>query len=392
MNKVIEFIVAAILLVRAKILMFFFKYCKIKNNTILVSNFWGKGYSENPAAVIDELLKRKKKNIKIYWIVDDINDKSLPKEIIKVKKRSIKYYYCIRTCKVWISNLRNRMEFSKRKGQFYIQIWHGSFPIKKVEKDCIDELDKTYVYAAKKDAKNTDLMVANSDFFIKLCRNSFWYDGRIEKYGTPKNDEIVNCKNHSKIVSNLKKEFGISSKEKIIMYAPTFRSGYGLDAYDIDFNLVLKEFEKKYKCNFKIFVRMHPNVGKININKLLTNKKIINVSSYSSMNHLLIACDVLITDYSSIMFDYGLMKKPVFLYASDMDKYDRGFYFDLKNLPFSFSQNNKELLCNIKDYNEKDYLKKINSFYDMIGLYENGIASKKVVDEILKVLGEKSEK
>lgn len=377
--------------IKAKILIFIFSFFKIDNHKILVSNFWGKGYGENPAAVIDELLKSKK-NYKIYWIADDMDSDNYPKEIIKIKKRTIKYYYHLCTSKVWISNVRTRIEISKRKGQFYIQLWHGSIPLKKIEKDVEEQLNKMYVKAAKNDSKNIDLFISNSDSFSDLCRKSFWYDGRVEKYGSPKNDLIVNKKNHSTITNKIRKEFNISKDEKIILYAPTFRSGYGLDAYDIDFNLVLKEFEKKYKCNFKIFVRMHPNVSKANIEKLIVNDKIINATSYYDINDLLIASDFLITDYSSVMFDYGLMKKPVFLYASDVDKYDRGFYYKISKLPFSCSESNSELSNNIKKFNEKDYLKGLKKFYDDNGIFEDGKASKRVADEILKVTGEKNGK
>ena len=161
MNRFISLIKSGLIFIKAKIFMFIFGFFSIDNNKIFVSNFDGKGYGENPAAVGDELLKRNI-DLKIYWVVNDINDNSIPKEIIKVKNNSIKYFYHLRTAKVWLKNKRSNIEITKRKNQYYIQLWHGPIGMKKIEKDCEQLLNKFYVKAAKKDSKYIDLMISNS--------------------------------------------------------------------------------------------------------------------------------------------------------------------------------------------------------------------------------------
>ena len=211
MSRLLEIILSGSIFIKAKIFMFIFGFFSIDNKKILFSNFNGKGYGENPRAVCDELLKRKT-NLKLYWIVDDINDKSIPKSVIKIKNNSIKYYYHLRTSKVWINNVRFRSSITKRDNQFYIQLWHGPIGLKKIEKDSEENLNKYYIKAAKNDSKYIDLMISNSKHFTDLANNSFWYKGRVEKFGTPKNDEIVNTKNHNEIIDIIRKKYNIKNE------------------------------------------------------------------------------------------------------------------------------------------------------------------------------------
>ena len=387
MNRFISLIKSGLIFIKAKIFMFIFGFFSIDNNKIFVSNFDGKGYGENPAAVCDELLKRNI-DLKIYWVVNDINDNSIPKEIIKVKNNSIKYFYHLRTAKVWLKNKRSNIEITKRKNQYYIQLWHGPIGMKKIEKDCEQLLNKFYVKAAKKDSKYIDLMISNSNHFTSICEKSFWYSGKVEKLGTPKNDILINTNEHNKIIKKVKNEFNIKD-EKILLYAPTFRDDHSMDAYDIDLVKIQKELKKIYNEDYVVFVRMHPNVSELNLAKLIKNNKIINVSKYPDINDLLIASDILISDYSSIMFDYALMKKKVFLYISDLKDNKRGFYFDIKELPFSLATNTSDLLNDIKSFDNETYLKKLNNFYNKLELFEDGKASKRLADIIIKVVGGK---
>ena len=115
---------------------------------------------------------------------------------------------------------------------------------------------------------------------------------------------------------------------------------------------------------------------------------VIDVSEYGDIYELLAVCDVLITDYSSISFDFANSRKPVFLYTTDMEAYyqDRGTYFNLKKLPFPFSDSNKSLTSNILNFEEKEYLEKLERFFSKVGLWESGHASKNIADKIVEYL------
>ena len=120
---------------------------------------------------------------------------------------------------------------------------------------------------------------------------------------------------------------------------------------------------------------MHPNFSMIpgfNLDKY-TSDDIIDVTDYPDMQALLCASDILITDYSSAMFDISLIKKPCFIYAIDADKYDRGFYFNLNDLPYPLSCSNEELIDRLLNFDMKSYISKLDDFYTKrIGSFEDG--------------------
>lgn len=358
--------------------MTFFKLFRIKNNKIVISSFYGKGYGDNPKYVCDELLK-KSKDLDIVWIVKDYNDKSIPEGIRKAKHNSIKALYELSTAKVWIDNSRKTYHTRKRKNQYYIQLWHGSMMFKKIEFDVADKLGKFYVRNMKKDNKMIDLFVTNSEFFTKKVRETFKYTGEVLECGEPRSDELM--KNHVKMGKDFREKNNYVGK-KIIMYAPTFRANYGTEAYDIDYEKLYNSLENKQ--DYVIFIRLHPNISSDKI-KINFNDHIIDMCKYPNMHDLIAASDIVITDYSSSMFEAMLIDKKVVIYASDIDEYsdDRGFYFEFSELPFPLTKNTKELIKCInsdKLYDKKKY----TDFKNMINLTKKLNSSKVVADIIIK--------
>ena len=130
-------------------------------------------------------------------------------------------------------------------------------------------------------------------------------------------------------------------------------------------------------------VRLHPSISEKAKNIKYTNN-IINGSIYDDMQQLLAATDILITDYSSSMFDFMITKKPIILYATDMEEYkkDRNFYFNIEELPFKVASNNQEMENGICEFDNKVYINKLNQFISRLDINENGVASYKVVEVI----------
>ena len=366
-----------------------FKIIPINENKIVVCSYYGMDYGDNPKAIIDYILEKdKEKKYKIIWVLnsDFYKKNNLPDKIKKVKYETISCLYELVTAKIWIDNSRKKFVPSKRKKQFYIQTWHGGLCLKKVEKDAEDSLPKLYIKRAKKDSKNADLFISNSKWESKLYKKSFWYNGKILEYGLPRNDILINNENHKKIVKETFKKIGIDEKKKVLLYAPTFRKDFKLDHYNINFKRIIESLKKKDGCDWIILIKLHPNVAnKSNLLKLPVN--VINVSNYSDLYSLMLISDALITDYSSLMFDYGYLNRPILIYAPDIEKYndDRGFMFNLYDLPFSISKNNNSLCNNILNFNNKEYLQKLSNFYKKVGLCETGKSSKKVAEIIMKV-------
>lgn len=362
----------------------------IKNNQVICMNFNGKGFGESPKYIAEELLKRND-DIKIYWVVNDINDDTIPNRIKKVKYKSLKYFLILYTSKIIINDTRFGIYFSKRKNQFYIQTWHGCFAMKKIENDAIEKLPKNYYNLMVHDSKMIDLIPSNSNFFNNLCKNAFLYDGNILKVGCPKDDVLINqeiTKTKRVVCENL----NIKQSKLLILYAPTFRNNYDNNPYDIDFQKLKKCLDNKYNKECEIIVKLHPLA--IDKYKISSSDNFINANKYSDIQQLIIASDIIITDYSSVMFDGLIANKAVVIYAKDIKEYnnERGCYFKFENLPFQMATNNEELIRIIKNNDLKELKNKYERFNEKIGLIKNGNSCIKICDLIeRKVKGVKDE-
>ncbi|MCM1321646.1 MAG: CDP-glycerol glycerophosphotransferase family protein [Bacteroides sp.] len=359
-----------------------FRVFPVRKNKVVMVSFFGKGFCDNPKYIAEELLKQNEK-YDFVWLVNDLHDKSFPEGIRLVKNNSLRATYEQVTAKVWIDNCRKPFWVRKRKNQFYIQTWHGDLPLKKIEKDVEDQLSKSgYVKNAKNDSKMADLMVAGTQWTADLYRKSFWYDGDIAVWGSPKSERLL--EDSSDICKKVKDALDISNDTHLAMFAPTFRNTNLNYEYFFDYEKITATLEKRFSGKWTIIKRYHPNVSEI---KRAENDSAIDATHYPDMQELLIAVEVLITDYSSTMFEtiYN-PRKVCFLYADDLSEYDRGFYFDLKTLPFSFSQNMCELEKNILGFDREEYLKKTMEQKKLFGFLEKPCGAVKCSEKIRNIV------
>ena len=184
---------------------------------------------------------------------------------------------------------------------------------------------------------------------------------------------------------NQKREYRIKleipENKKVILYAPTFRDDFATECYNIDSQMIIKAFEERFNYPFLILTRLHPNVQWQEACFKYENT-VINVTNYPDIQDLYYIADYMISDYSSAMFDFSLLHKPVFLFASDYEKYkeSRGISLRLEDTPFSLSRTNKELVDNIRLFSEKDYWERFDYFKGNYWKpYDNGKAAYEVV-------------
>jgi CDP-glycerol glycerophosphotransferase len=359
----------------------------IKKNKIVFCSNYGSGYGDNGKYIVEEIV-RQKMNYDIVWILkrELIERTQLPEKIRITKYGSLKALYELATAKIWIDNSRKTIYPPKRKNQFYIQTWHSPLRLKKIEKDAESTLSREYIENAKRDSKNCDLMISGCNFSWEIYRNSFWYDGEILKLGTPRCD-LFFSKNRNK-KEKVIKALGLKNKAKLILYAPTFRNKVSADFYIFEYEKILEALKIKFGGEWKLLIRLHPNVASL-ANLIEYNNNVINATSYDDMQELLCASDILITDYSSSMFDMAIAGKVCFLYGKDVEEYrkkEREMYFDFSELPFDFAESFQELNDAIMNFNEEEYTNKIRKFFETIGLYENGTASKQLVSKIKLII------
>lgn len=343
-----------------------------------------KQYSCNPRYLTEHLLENNTE-FEIFWVFrGNVDTSGVDKRIKCVRYKSLQYYILVNTAEFFITNARTdpyRIYWHKRKGQKYVMLWHGGVALKRIEKDAEAQLSYSYLKKAKIDSKVCDLMVSGCRFQTSLLKEKFWYDGEILERGIPRNDVFFNKARHPEMKERICHKYGISPDSRIVLYAPTFRRDKSIEPYRIDWSRVVPELRKIYDTEkISVLLRLHPNlIGKADASSLINDESVIDVTRYHDMQELLCVSDLLITDYSSSMFDITMLKKPCMLYATDIEKYNRGYYFDFAELPFPLARNEEELIGNIRTFDSAAYDESVESFFEKhIGLCEDGNASKAI--------------
>lgn len=367
-----------------KILSFLFYFFSIKKNKIVLINFNGKGFGCNPKYIAQELLKQSTE-FDLVWLVNDIHEKFPEKRIRRVTYGRIKSLYEIATAKVIITNVKNDLYLLKKRGQYIIQTWHGSYGPKPAENEVRDKLSPTYIKESEKNSKQTDLFLSNSKALSEYYKEAFWCECEIMECGFPRND-IFFSDELSDQIKRIKSNLGISNVTKIVLYAPTFRDDGRLDVYKIDCNRIINALNKEH-LNWKILIRLHPNVTDYE-NIFDWSENVIDLSTYPDMQELLLISDILITDYSSVIFDFAVMRKPSYIYAPDIDEYkkNRGIRSWFFSMPYSICTTNDELIELLNQYDSDKGKIQAEQFLSLYGGVDKGNASKKVVERIRRVM------
>jgi len=354
------------------------------------SSYYGKQYSDNPRAISEELHKTNP-HIEIVWFMNDAKKhmQLMPDYIKVVENESFISAYHLYTAKVWVDNCRKLIFYKKKRKQFYIQTWHGT-PLKLIEADAEDKLEKRYVKYANRDSKNIDLLISGNEYSSKIFRRAFKYDGEILGCGTPRNDKLIN--QYEKIEDNVRNKVGVVDAS-LILYAPTYRSELLKNGKpQLDFlqpNMILNAFEKRFNKKCILLTRFHPNVsGMLDYERLSSEYggRIIDVSVGWDMQELLCASDALITDYSSVFFDYANLLRPIFLFIPDEKGYyeERGLYFDITHLPIKAFSSSEMLVKSILNESSEDLINRSIKLLELIGNEEEGKASLKIANYIIK--------
>lgn len=361
-------------------------FTQVKKGRVMCWAYNFKQYSCNPRYLTEYLLKNNPE-FEIYWVFrKKVDISGIDSRIKCVRFRSLEYYKLVNSAEFFITNSRTdpyRIYWHKRPGQKYLMLWHGGVALKKIEKDAEEKLGYSYVQKSKIDSKVCDLMTSSCRYQTDLMENKFWYSGEILKKGIPRNDIFFDMEQRASLNAKVRKLYSISSGDKIVMYAPTFRRGNDLSPYSINWDKVIPELEKVFGgVQVRVLVRLHPNlIGKVDTSGLVAYEKVTDATLYHDMQELLCVSDMLVTDYSSAMFDFAMLERPCLLYATDIEKYDRGYYFWFDELPFPLARTQEELLSNLASFDRSEYDNRVTTFFDTnIGIYDDGHASEAIAE------------
>lgn len=360
---------------------------EIENNKIFIMTYDNE-FNCNPKYIANELIRRKLP-VDIVWAVSSLKSphiEEFPKQIRLVKRGSYEMFEEQASAKVWIDNALNCVwfEMPKKKGQIYFNTWHGSLGIKRLSGN------RTWMWHARYCDKKTDYCITNSSFEENVFRDTFWPHVNFLKFGHARNDILFADSEEKRIIKDKVCTFyNLPKNVNIFLYAPTFRDNGSQDAFLVDYDEIRQALFSRFGGEWVVLARAHfKNLR--NENKIKKDVSwVLDGTLYRDMQELMIAADVGLTDYSSWAYDFVLTRKPLFIYAPDIDKYDqmRGFYYPISSTPFPVSYTIADLVSNIKNFNDTEYKKKVDAFLKDKGCYEMGNAAKRIVDKIVEVMG-----
>ncbi|MGW7908792.1 bifunctional glycosyltransferase/CDP-glycerol:glycerophosphate glycerophosphotransferase [Staphylococcus pseudoxylosus] len=367
----------------------------IKENTVLYESFLGKNYSDSPKAIFNYLLENDKDKWQHIWILNDKDlvkdEQSFKNSNVKIIKRfSWQYFYYITVSKYFVLNMRQPKWLFKKDNQIILSTWHGT-PLKRLVFDMenVTSANKNYKKDFYQQSRNWDYLIAANKYSEKIFESAFMYPKEnMLTYGYPRNDILHNYSYEYK--HHIKEKLNLPMSKKVILYAPTWRDDefHSAGNYKFKLQMDLERMRKEFGDEYVIALRMHYFISD---NMDLTGYEdfVYDFSKYNDINDLYITSDILITDYSSVFFDYANLRKPILFFTYDLEKYQntlRGFYIDVNNdLPGPLLSTNDELIESIKNLEKtkSDYSEKYNEFYGNYCSLEDGQATKRVVDKVL---------
>lgn len=378
-----------------------FRLLPVRKDVILFESNLGRNYTGNPRAVYEEMIRQGlDRKYTLVYVMEDLNFK-LPGGGRTVPRLRTAYYYYMAVAGIYVVDTRMPKELKKRKECCYIQTWHGT-PLKRLALDMKD-VDmagvsdiKTYHKEFTDEAKNWDILISQNAFSTEVFRRAFDYKKEIMEIGYPRNDVLIRKNTPSEILK-IKKKLGLPTDRKILLYAPTWRDDEYTKKGNYRFNpkLDFSYMESRLSGEYALIVKYHYLIRDA-VDWSSYKGFIYNFDAGVDISELYLASDAMITDYSSVMFDYCILRRPIFFYVYDLEKYReklRGFYFDLeKEAPGPLSKKTEDLVEDIISYGAPDskfkdvYEKSYGLFCKKYCSKDDGRAAKRLTERILRML------
>lgn len=365
-----------------------------KKNMIVFESFLGKQYSDSPKAIFEEW-QRLYPNDRLIWSVDSRSVLDLPNHVASVRRLSLKWVYVLARSKVWISNSRLPNWLPKDRHTIYLQTWHGT-PLKKLALD-MNEVHmpgtntEKYKQSFTHESKKWDYLISPNKYSSEIFKRAFAFENKMLETGYPRNDLFYQPQKLREIQKITKSRLNLPPGKKVVLYAPTWRDqqNEGKGKYRLSIPLDFERFIQKFSDEYVLLVRFHYLVSE-NLDLKNVAPHVIDVSNYPDIAELYTISDVLITDYSSVMFDYAHLSRPMLFYVYDLEEYRdviRGFYLEFtEEAPGPLLKSEDDLFNALQNLNkiEADYQEQLNKFRQKFCEFDDGKASAKIVQVLAK--------
>ena len=355
-------------------------FIKAQKMECLFVCYGGRKYGDNVRPIyLQMLMDTRFRNWKFIWAFRDPNEFELPDKIRtkKVKIDSLEFFYYALRARCWITNVSVQRGLSfKNRGTLYVNTWHG-VPLKRI-RCCVK--DGFNVRTAEK----FDLIFSEGTYDSKISVPAFQVkEKQIKITGYPRNDIMFD--ESLDLNKKVRRKYGLHD-ERIVLYAPTFRDYIKNDSGGFTFQKKLspEKFQNTLGDQYKLLVRAHGAIE----DHSTSDSSCVDVSDYPDVEDLLVAADILVSDYSGIIFDFSLLEKPIICFIYDLETYkkERGFFVDIEHfLPFKKCNTEEELYDAIKNIDIEESRNQARLFQKQCGLVKKG-AAKNAVNEIYLAL------
>jgi CDP-glycerol glycerophosphotransferase len=350
----------------------------LKSDVVLFDSWHGR-YSDNPRGISEELLRR---NAPFRQVWVGSNPAQFPADVTIVKPASWRYFAYLAQARYIVASNELPRYARKSRHSIYVQTWHGT-PLKRIAFDVKKPVSKGsmgHFKSLQREVSRWDFLISQNSFSTRILRQAFHYQGRILETGYPRND-LLSAQAAEKVRLRMRRELGIDADTCAVLYAPTWRDG---STFSLELDLA--GMANALGKNYIILLRNHYVDAKTVA--LRDHPQVRNVSAYDDICELYLAADVLITDYSSVMFDFAVTHKPILFFTYDIEHYRdelRGFYFDLEEqAPGPLLRSTVEVIAALSNLNAVStrYVDAYDRFISNFCPLDDGSASARIVDAV----------
>ncbi|MFG2592693.1 CDP-glycerol glycerophosphotransferase family protein [Streptomyces sp. NPDC048438] len=355
-------------------------------DAVLYSSFDGRQYSDSPRAVHEELVRRGT-GVEHLWVVRD-QQAVVPAGVRAVALHSAEWHEALARSRWIVTNTQLPEWFERVEGQFVVQTWHGT-PLKRIGRDLAGTAfaDTAYMESMPRRAAQWSVLVSPNRFSTPVLRRAFGHTGEVLECGYPRND-LLYASDRAKVAAAVRQSLAVPEGKRVVLYAPTWREDRPKQSglYGLDLQLDLVQARKALGDDHVLLVRRHYLVG----GSIPSSDFVRDVSRHPDVAELMLISDVLVTDYSSLMFDFAQTGRPMLFHTYDLEHYRdtlRGFCFDFENrAPGPLITDSAAVVEALRDPeaatagHREAYAGFRESFCDL----DDGTAAAQVVDRMLK--------
>ncbi|EMY35242.1 CDP-glycerol glycerophosphotransferase [Arthrobacter crystallopoietes BAB-32] len=363
-------------------------------NLIVFESGLGKQYADSPRYIYEELVRRKDPRRKVWVYTGKLPVKDPNTKV--VKRLSPQYYWYLARAKYWVNNQNFPYYIRRRSDGIMVQTWHGT-PLKRMLHDLnsVHGRDEWYLDRVSQAVRQWSVLLSPSPYATAAFRSAFRFRGPVLETGYPRNDPVAG-EGTAELGAEVRRRLGIPEDKRVVLYAPTFRdsqsSGAGRFHFEMPFDL--QAYHERFGTDTMLLLRMHVLVSdKIAIPDSVRGS-VMDVSGYPEIQELCLASDVLVTDYSSVFFDYAILRRPIVFYAYDLELYRdtlRGFYLDYgTELPGPVVESEADLHAALEEALKPDVVRegRLAEFAATYAPHDDGHAAARVVDDVFFPAGD----